>query len=126
MLKTAGWREPIDVGRGLISHEMLGWAKSEIGANPAAAAYVAYFAFLFVLPRWWRQTEYTRTTRMSLWLVFSCVFIAWIVQLFWWFPQPLGMAVAGVIALATQLASPWMPPSQRRAISESPEQAVRS
>jgi len=36
------------------------------------------------------------------------------------------MAAAGVIALATQLSSPWMPPSQRRAISESAEQAVRS
>jgi serine/threonine protein kinase len=126
MLKTPGWREPIDVGSGLVSHGMLGWAKSERGANPPSAIYVAYFAFLFVIPRWWRQTEYTRGTRMSLWCVFSCMFMAWLVQFFWWFPQPLGMIVAGIVALSTQLSSPWMPPSQRRTISESAEQAVRS
>jgi hypothetical protein len=126
MLKMPGWREPIDVGRGLVSHEMLGWATGESGSNPPAAVYVAYFAFLFVLPRWWRQTEYTRNSRMSLWCVICCVFTAWLLHLFWWFPQPIGMIAAGVIALATQLASPWMPPSQRRAISESAEQAVTS
>jgi hypothetical protein len=79
-----------------------------------------------VVPRWWRQTEYTRNTRMSLWCVFSCVFIAWLLHIFWWFPQPFGMIAAGIISLSTQLASPWMPPSQRRAISESAEQAVVS
>ena len=63
---------------------------------------------------------------MSLWCVFTCVFIAWLLHIFWWFPQPFGMITAGMIALATQLASPWMPPSQRRAISESAEQAVMS
>jgi hypothetical protein len=45
-------------------------------------------------------------------------------HIFWWFPQPIGMITAGVIGLAAQLASPWMPPSKRRAISEAPEQAV--
>jgi serine/threonine protein kinase len=124
MLKTAGWREPIDVGRGLVSQEMLGWAKGESGSNSPPAVYVAYFAFLFVLPRWWRQTEFTRATRMSLWCVICCVFTAWLLHVFWWFPQPFGMITAGVIAVATQLASPWMPPSQRRAISETTEQAV--
>jgi serine/threonine protein kinase len=126
MLKTAGWREPIDVGRGLVSQEMLGWARGESGSNSPAAVYVAYFAFLFVIPRWWRQTEYTRANRMSLWCVFSSVFIAWLLHIFWWFPQPFGMIAAGIISLSTQLASPWMPPSQRRAISESAEQAVVS
>jgi hypothetical protein len=124
LLKLPSWREPVDVGRGLLSHEMLGWARTERGMNPAAAVYVAYFAFLLVIPRWWRQTEYTRTTRMSLWNVFSCVFMAWLLHIFWWFPQPFGMLVAGIISVSTQLASPWMPPSQRRAISESAEQAV--
>src|SRR5204863_6009824 len=66
LLKMPSWREPVDVGRGLISNEMLGWPKTEGGANPAIAVYIAYFAFLFVLPRWWRQAEYTRGDRMSL------------------------------------------------------------
>ena len=47
------------------------WAgpKTLGSANPAMPIYVAYFAFLFLVPRWWRQTEYTRSTRMSLWCV---------------------------------------------------------
>jgi hypothetical protein len=117
---------PIDIERGLVSHEMLGWSPTEHGANPPAAVYIAYFAFLFLIPRWWRQAEFTRSTRMSLWSIISCVFFAWLVHIFWWFPQPLGMAAAGVISLSTQLASPWMTPSQRRAISEMAEQAVTS
>jgi hypothetical protein len=123
MLKMPAWREPIAIDRGLVSHEMLGWT-TESGANPPVAVYVAYFAFLFVLPRWWRLAEYTRSTRMSLWRVFTCLFVAWLLQFFWWFPQPMGIIAAGVIALSTQLASPWMTPSQRRAISEMAEQAV--
>jgi len=120
MLKQPGWHEPMDVGRGLVTHEMLEW-RIQDGANPPIAVYVAYFAFLFVLMRWWRQTEYTRGSRMSIWCVSSCVFMAWLLHIFWWFPQPLGMMAAGVIALSTQLASPWMPPSRRRAISEEAE-----
>lgn len=118
MLHVPGWREPIDVGRGILTHKMLGWPEGHDGVNPAVPVYVAYFAFLFMIPRWWRQTEYTRTTRLSLWSVMGVVCWAWLLHMFWWFPQPLGMLAAGVIALATQLASPWMPPSQRRALSE--------
>ncbi len=120
MLAKPGWGEPIDVGHGLVSHEMLGWQQGY--TNPAVQLYIAYFAFLFVLPRWWRQTEYTRATRMSLWSVIVCVFWAWLLHIFWWFPQPIGMMAAGVIALATQLASPWMPPSKRRSIGQTMEQ----
>jgi hypothetical protein len=121
-----GMHEPIDVGSGLISHELLNWPRITDGSNPGCAVYVAYFSFLFLVPRWWRHTEFTRTNRLSLWWLFVCVFWAWALQLFWWFPQPIGMIVAAVISLSTQLASPWMPPSQRRAISEASKQAVTS
>ena len=102
---------------------MLDWRRPASDANPPLAAYVAYFAFLFVLLRWWRQAEYTRHARLSLWAVIVCVFWAWLLHLFWWFPQPTGMLAAGVIATATQLASPWMAPSQRRTIQVEAEQA---
>ena len=99
---------------GLISHEMLGWNAPVGGRHPSLPIFVTYFAFLFVLLRWWRQAEYTRNQRLSLWSVAGCVFWAWLLQCFWWFPQPAGMMVAGVTAFATQLASPWLPPSRRR------------
>ena len=40
-----------------------------------------------------------------------CIGWSWFLHLFWWFPQPLGMMAAGVIAISSQLASPWMPPA---------------
>ncbi len=120
MLKSPSWREPIDVGSGLVTHGMLGWPRTMASGNPPVAMYVAYFAFLFLVPRWWRQAEFTRTARMSIWSIVCCVGWAWLLHIFWWFPQPLGMMVAGVTALATQLSSPWMPPSQRRVLSETP------
>jgi hypothetical protein len=92
--------------------------------NPSFAAYVTFFAFLFLIVRWWRRAEFTRSARLSLWAVAGCVFAAWLVHLFWWFPQPAGMIVAGTMALAIQMASPWMPPSRRRALAEEIEQGV--
>jgi hypothetical protein len=102
---------------GIISHELLNWSKPAAGVNPSLAAYVTYFAFLFMIVRWWRQAEFTRESRLSLWSVVTAVFCAWLVHVFWAFPQPAGMMVAGVIAFTTQLASPWLPPSQRRSLN---------
>jgi hypothetical protein len=34
------------------------------------------------------------------------VFVAWLVNLFWAFPQPWGLMVAGIMSIAVQLASP--------------------
>ena len=79
---------------------------------------------LFVLPRWWRQTEFTRSGRMSLWWVLVCIGWGWLLHFLWWFPQPQGLMAAGVIALATQLASPWMPPSRRKALAAEIEGGV--
>jgi eukaryotic-like serine/threonine-protein kinase len=117
-------REPLDASWGMISHEMLGWNAPQNGAIPSLAMFVTYFAFLFVLVRWWRQAEFTRNQRLSPWSIVICVFWAWLLQFFWEFPQPTGMLVAGVIAFATQLASPWLPPSRRRALSDDAEQTV--
>lgn len=113
--------EPISVNSGVISNEMLGWPHTGLEANPPLAVYVTYFAFLFVLLRWWRQAEFTRASRLSLWSVAVCIFWAWLLQFFWWFPQPAGMMVAGVTSFATQMSSPWLPPSRRRALAETEE-----
>jgi hypothetical protein len=121
MLKMPGWHHPVDLGSGIITQKMLGWPESTDGGNAPLAIYVAYFAFLFLVPRWWKQTEYTRSSRLSLWTAFTCAGWAWLLHMFWWFPQPLGVMVAGVMALSIQLTSPWMPPSKRKALSGAPE-----
>ena len=112
---------PVDVGVGLITNEILGWPKGTTGGNASLAIYVAYFSFLFLVPRWWRRAEYTRSSRLSLWTAIACAGWAWVLHMFWWFPQPLGMMTAGVIALSVQLASLWMPPSKQRAVGAGPE-----
>jgi serine/threonine protein kinase len=118
------WGEPVDVGIGLVSHEFLKWPKPNTMANQPLPAYLAYFAFLFLVPGWWRQAECTRPTRLSLWWVVRCVGWAWLLHIFWYFPQPMGMMLAGTMAVATQLASPWMPPSRRRVLATEAEQGV--
>ena len=86
--------------------------------------FVAYFAFLFVLLAWHRQTEFARSTRMSLWSVTWCGLIAYLLHFFCWFPQPIGLLVSAVAAFSIQLSSPWMPPSQRRALAEAESEQV--
>jgi hypothetical protein len=122
LIHLPSWSEPIDVREGLVSQQMLQWSVPSHDVNPPLAVYMTYFAFLFLVPRWWRQGEATRSGRLSVWWVVVCVFWAWLLQFFWWFPQPAGMMVAAVIAISTQLASPWMPPSRRRALSGEVEQ----
>jgi hypothetical protein len=83
-----------------------------------AAMYAAYFAFLFVILRWWRLSEWTRPNRVSLWSTAWCAFIGWAMTFFWWFPQPMGLLLAAVIAFTVQLSSPWLSPSRRRELAQ--------
>ncbi|WP_146589432.1 serine/threonine-protein kinase [Posidoniimonas polymericola] len=88
-----------------------GWDRGLVA--PGAAVSMAYFALLMAIPRWWRLAESTRRKRLSLGAVAGLVTAAWLLHFVWWYPQPAGMLVAGVIAASTMLASPWLPPSKR-------------
>ena len=76
-----------------------------------------YFAGLLMLLRWWRQAEYTRDKRIGFWSVAWVAFFAWVLHLVVWYPQPTAMTVAAIVAVAVQLASPWMPPSKREEVA---------
>lgn len=82
--------------------------------TPRLLAYMACFATLLAVLRWWRQADPLRTTRMSLWAMGFCVVVAWIVATVWHFPQPWLMMVACAMSVAVQLASPWVHPRLRR------------
>jgi serine/threonine protein kinase len=86
--------------------------------------FAAYFAFLFVLVAWWEQTEATRSIRVNIWNIAWCGLVAWLLHFIWWFPQPLGLLIAAIMAFTLQFASPWISPSRRRAIAEQAEQGV--
>jgi hypothetical protein len=85
----------------------------DASGNPLPYAYMAYFGFLFLIVRWWLQTNPLRPTRLSVWSTFCAVAVAGLLNLVWPFPQPWGMMVAATISIAVQLSSPWVPPQKR-------------
>jgi serine/threonine protein kinase/threonine/homoserine/homoserine lactone efflux protein len=87
-------------------------------ANVELASSVLYFALLFVTLRWWRLGEYVREHRFAFWRTAFFVGAAWCLHLVCWYPQPAGIVVAGISAAAIQLSSPWLRPSQRKALAE--------
>jgi hypothetical protein len=84
-----------------------------VDGQPLVMAYMAAFAALFALVRWWRQSDPMRSTRLNLgWLVVS-VIAAHIVASILQFPEPWLMMVAGCMSVAVQLSSPWVPSHAR-------------
>jgi uncharacterized membrane protein len=77
--------------------------------RPLRMAYMAAFATLLALVRWWRQSDPLRATRLSLVSIVVSVIAGHIVALAWQFPEPWLMMTAGCMSVAVQLASPWVP-----------------
>jgi heme A synthase len=77
--------------------------------QPLVMAYMASFAALLALVRWWRQTDPLRSARLSLVSLIVTVIAAGIVGSILQFPEPWLMMVAGCMSVAVQLASPWVP-----------------
>jgi len=79
----------------------------------AWAAYVISFACLFAILRWWRQTDPVRKTRLSLVGTGICIIWATIFGSLFGIDLIWICVVAGVTAIITQLAAPWIHPKQR-------------
>ena len=90
-------------------------SESSFMVPPIASA--VYFGLLFLVIRWWRSAEYIRSRRIGFMSIFGTVVLAWLLSLVSCYPQPIGMILAGVIALATQASSLWLPPSERAALA---------
>lgn len=97
----------------LSQSEYVAW-QGRHAASPDVLLTVMYFSLTMVALRWWRLAEYTRRTRLSLVGIGFAMCGAWIAHLVCWYPQPAGVAVFGIVAVATQLVSPWLPPSKRK------------
>jgi hypothetical protein len=87
----------------------------DVNGSPTWQAYVAYFAILFPILRWWRQADPLRSTRLSVWSTAFCVLVAWGISQFIYFPQPWGLMVAAIMSTSVQLVSPFVPHEQRLA-----------
>ncbi len=81
--------------------------------NPKLPLFLAFYAVVLTLPRWWKTNRSTASHRVNLLAVAICVFIGWIFQLVWPYPQPYGLMSLAMISLATQLSASWMTAADR-------------
>tara|TARA_R110002049_G_scaffold4601_5_gene32327 strand:+ start:459689 stop:461932 length:2244 start_codon:yes stop_codon:yes gene_type:complete len=78
--------------------------------TPMASALIAHFALLFALLRWWKPVDPLRRSRLSLWSVAVAVVAEWAVHQLLPVPQPMGMLIAGGLAVTVQMSAPWINP----------------
>ena len=77
--------------------------------RPMAMAYMAAFATLLAVLRWWLDADPMRNTRLSLWSLLVTVVFAHFIATAWQFPEPWLMMVAACMSVSVQLSSPWVP-----------------
>jgi hypothetical protein len=77
--------------------------------RPTAMAFVAAFATLLAVLRWWLDADPLRGARLSLWSLLVTVVIAHVVASAWQFPEPWLMMIAACMSVTVQLSSPWVP-----------------
>ena len=83
---------------------------------PALPAYLIFFAAMFGILRWWRQTDPVRRTRLSILSVVFCLIWAAVFSHLLNVPLTGNCILAVVISVSTQLASPWLHPDYREEI----------
>lgn len=76
--------------------------------RPTLVGYLAYFGILFLGPRWWRLTDPHRARRFKIWNTLMYGLWAFVLHLFWPFPEQFAVAMTMIIALSLQLSSPWV------------------
>ncbi len=110
------WRS-VQIDERLYPQSLINFEFTDTAGAPTLMGHMAYFGFLLVALRWWRQADPARAHRLSLWSIIVSGFVAWLLSFFWPFPQPWGIMVAATISVAVQLASPWQAPRRRRVAS---------
>jgi arginine exporter protein ArgO len=80
---------------------------------PMLPAYLIFFAGLFGILRWWRKSDPTRPTRLSMVSVSLCLIWATVFSHLLEVPMTPNCILAVVISVSLQLAAPWLAPQQR-------------
>jgi hypothetical protein len=81
--------------------------------------FISYFGAVFFTIGWWKLCDPLRSSRLRIAPILLSILAAWIWQMFVPFPQPWGFMLIASIAIATQLAAPWLSPEQRMALCRS-------
>ena len=87
--------------------DSLGERRLVEGRAPTLLGYITFFAGLFGLRAWWRQTALGRSARFSIGSVLMTVIVAWIWSAVMAFPQTWALVWAAAISAVVQLSSPW-------------------
>jgi len=74
-------------------------------ATPRPGAMAAHFALLMSVALWCDWTDPLRTRQLRLFSVFGFMLVALLIQQLLPIPQPCGLLVAGISALAIQIAA---------------------
>jgi eukaryotic-like serine/threonine-protein kinase len=90
------------------------WPRFHNGLTPLLPAFMAYFAMLMGLVKWWRQSDILRRHRFSVFSVLWAILASVILSGFVFFPTPWCLIVAGVTSLALQMSTPWIDSKQER------------
>jgi hypothetical protein len=92
--------------------------------NPTLAGYLAFFATLFGLRRWWWQADSCRPDRFRIRSFLWSGVVAFFIPALFPFPQGLGVCWALAISAVVQLSSPWIAPKARDALAQAPAEGV--
>lgn len=82
---------------------------------PLFPGFLAYFGGLFLVLRWWKQTDPLRRVRLSVWGTSLTVAAALVLHSLC--PFPRGFVIATTIAVAVQMAAPWISPIDRKRVA---------
>lgn len=85
----------------------------DVTGAPKVEAYLAFFGFLLPVLSWWKLADPTRRHRLSLWTAVLYTGWAFLLSLFWSFPDQ-GVMTAAAMSVGVQLSSPWVNVRARR------------
>ena len=84
--------------------------------RPTLPLFLMFFGSVFVILRWWRHSDPTRKTRLSVWSVCLSWLAATLLAEAFGFPQIAACLAIVATAVATQLAAPWINQTERKQI----------
>jgi hypothetical protein len=83
------------------------------GTNPTWLGYVVFFGGMMFLHRWWVDMDPQRKHRLSVGRLLTAGLAAWLMTVFFAFPEWPAILWAATISASVQLASPWSPSRKR-------------
>jgi hypothetical protein len=82
--------------------------------EPTLAAYLAFFGLLFLLRKWWWQSDAYRSKRLKVSSALFTALLGYVLTTIVYFPHAWGIVWAVVISCVVQLAAAWTPIEARR------------